>query len=87
MHPFPEGEKKSVFGVLSFEDGDGGTKQEKLWGESAWQAFQLLGSWYSENIVWQIVAGYSSINVTHDETILHGGVFSFSTHSVHCKRH
>lgn len=38
-------------------------------------------------ILWQIVAGYSSINVTHDETILHGGVFSFSTHSVHCKRH
>lgn len=32
--PFQRG-KNSVFGFLSFEDGGGETKQDKLWGESA----------------------------------------------------
>lgn len=56
---------------------------------SAWKAYQLLGSWYSEHILWQIVAGYSSINVTHDETILfYGGVMCFFFYLFfHCKQH
>lgn len=28
-----------------------------------------------KNILWQMVAGYSSISATHDKTILHGGVW------------
>ena len=71
------------------ERGRGGGLNWKRWGESSLKAFfSFLGSWCSENILRQIVAGYSSIDVKlMINSILHGGVFmfSFSIRSLHCK--
>lgn len=70
MHPF--------FVVLSFEE-ERGRQNKKILGVSVpKRPFSFSGSWYSENILWQIVAGYSSIDVTHGKnSILHGGVRCF----------
>ena len=85
--PFQKGGEKTNAWAWALEDGWG--RGDKLWELWGWvcpkDQSAFSGSWYSENILWQIVAGYSSIDVTLFSMV--ECLFSFSTCSFHCKQH